>query len=142
MGLKSHDEQDARVQEIYARWLDAGTKAGFALSLAGMLVYLSGIVAPFIPVAELTARWRLPVGRFLALTGAPTGWGWIHLLGYGDYLNFAGIALFASMTIICYLRVLPILIAHRDRLYALIAAAQILVLLAAASGLLNSFGGG
>jgi hypothetical protein len=142
MGLKSHDEQDARVQEIYARWLDTGTKAGFAVSLAGMLAYLSGIIAPFIPMAELTARWRLPVGRFLALTGAPTGWGWIHLLGYGDYLNFAGITLFASMTIVCYLRVLPVLIAHRDKLYALIAAAQILVLLAAASGLLNSFGGG
>jgi hypothetical protein len=142
MGLKLHEEQDARVQEIYARWLDIGTKAGFAVSMIGMLVYLSGIVAPFIPMAELTARWRLPVGRFLALTGAPTGWGWIHLLGYGDYLNFAGIALFASLTIICYLRVLPVLLAHRDRLYALIAAAQILVLLAAASGLLNSFGGG
>jgi hypothetical protein len=142
MGLKLHEEQDARVQEIYARWLDIGTKAGFAVSMIGMLVYLSGIVAPFIPMTELTARWRLPVGRFLALTGAPTGWGWVHLLGYGDYLNFAGIALFASLTTVCYLRILPVLLAHRDRLYALIAAAQILVLLAAASGLLNSFGGG
>jgi hypothetical protein len=142
MGLKLHEEQDARVQEIYARWLDIGTKAGFAVSMIGMLVYLSGVVAPFIPMAELTARWRLPVGRFLALTGAPTGWGWVHLLGYGDYLNFAGIALFASLTTVCYLRILPVLLAHRDRLYALIAAAQILVLLAAASGLLNSFGGG
>jgi hypothetical protein len=142
MDLKTEEEQDARVQDIYARWLDVGAKAGFAVSMIGMLIYLSGIVAPFIPMAELTARWRLPVGRFLALTGAPTGWGWIHLLGYGDYLNFAGIALFASLTTVCYLRVLPVLLAHRDRLYALIAAAQILVLLAAASGLLNSFGGG
>ena len=142
MDLKTQDEQDARVQEIYARWLDRGAKAGFAASLAGMLIYASGAVAPFIPMAELAASWRLPVRRFLALTGAPTGWGWIHLLGYGDYLNFAGIALFASMTTLCYLRVLPVLLAHRDRLYALIAAAQIAVLLAAASGLLNSFGGG
>jgi len=142
MDLKTQDEQDARVQEIYARWLDIGAKAGFAVSLAGMLVYASGAVAPFVPMAELAARWSLPVGRFLALTGAPTGWGWIHLLGYGDYLNLVGIALFASMTTICYLRVLPVLLAHRDRLYALIAAAQIAVLLAAASGLLNSFAGG
>lgn len=142
MDLKRHDEQDARVQAIYARWLDVGTKAGFAVSLVGMLAYLSGAVAPFVPMAELAAHWGLPVGRFLALSGAPTGWGWIHLLGYGDYLNFAGITVIASMTTLCYLRILPVLIAHRDRLYALIAAAQIAVLLAAASGLLNSFGGG
>jgi hypothetical protein len=142
MELKSQDEQDARVQEIYARWLDAGTKAGFAVSLAGMLAYLSGAIAPFVPMAELAARWGLAVGRFLELSGAPTGWGWIHLLGYGDYLNFVGITMIASMTTLCYVRVLPVLIAHRDRLYALIAAAQIAVLLAAASGLLNSFRGG
>ncbi len=142
MELKPHNEQDDRVQAIYARWLDIGTKAGFAVSLIGMLVYLSGAVAPFVSMADLAARWGLPVGRFLQLSGVPTGWGWFRLLGYGDYLNFAGIALIASITTLCYLRVLPILIAHRDWLYALIAAAQIAVLLAAASGLLNSFGGG
>jgi hypothetical protein len=142
MDLKPHDEQDAQVQEIYARWLDVGMKTGFAVALIGMLAYLSGAVAPFVPMAELAARWSLPVGRFLELSGAPTGWGWIHLLGYGDYLNFTGIAMFASMTTVCYLRVLPVLLAHRDRLYALIAAAQVAVLLAAASGLLNSFAGG
>ncbi len=142
MGLKPHHEQDDQVQAIYARWLDAGTKAAFAVSLVGMLAYLSGAVAPFVPMAELAARWGLPVGRFLQLSRVPTSWGWIHLLGYGDYLNFVGIAMIASMTTLCYLRILPVLVAHRDWLYALIAAAQIAVLLAAASGLLNSFGGG
>ena len=142
MDLKPDDEQDTRVQTAYARWLDVGTKAGFAVSVAGMLVYLSGVVAPFMPMAELAAHWGLPVGRFLKLSGGPTGWGWIHLLGYGDYMNFIGIALIASITTLCYLRILPLLIAHRDWIYALIAVAQIAVMLAAASGLLNSFGGG
>ena len=142
MELKLRDEQDQRLQEIYADWLDRLAKAGFALSVAALLVYLSGAVAPYVPMAELPALWGLPVGRFLELTGAPTGWGWLQLLGFGDYLNLVGIAWMASVSVVCYLRALPALVAHGDRLYALIAAVQIAVLLLAASGLLNSIAGG
>ena len=125
------------MQQIYARWLDYGAKVGFAVSLVTLLLYLSGALAPFVPMGRLAALWGLPVGRYLELTGAPTGWRWIPLLGYGDYLNLAGIALFASVSIACYLRILPSLLAHGDRLYALIATAQVAVLLIAASGLLH-----
>ena len=89
------------------------------------------------PFADLPGLWGQPVGRYLDMTGAPTGWGWIRLLGTGDYLNLAVIALFPSVSIVCYLRILPALLAQGDRLYALIAALQIAVLLAAASGLLH-----
>lgn len=141
-GLKHRDEQDQRLQEIYARWLDIAAKACFALSLAALLAYVTGALKPFVALAELPALWGLPVARYLELTGAPSGWGWIRLLGSGDYLNLLGIASCASVSILCNLRALPVLIAHRDWLYVVIAAAQIAVLLAAASGLLNSIGGG
>jgi hypothetical protein len=142
MDVKRRDEQDQRLQEIYARWLDIAAKVCFAASLAALLAYLSGAIAPFVPLAELPALWGLPVTRYLELTGGPTGWGWIRLLGSGDYLNLLGVASFASVSIVCYLRALPVLLSHRDWLYVVIAAAQIVVLLAAASGLLNSIGGG
>jgi hypothetical protein len=135
-------EHDARIQALYARWMNAGAKIGFAVALVSMLLYATGAIAPFVPLEKLTALWGLPVGRFLELTGAPTGWGWLAMLGYGDYLNLLGIAMFASLSLVCYLRILPALLAGGDRLYALIALAQILVLLVAASGLLNSFAGG
>ena len=74
-----------------------------------------------------------PVAAYRAASGAPEGWGWLVLLGHGDYLAFAACALFAGITLLCYLRVLPALVARRDRIYAAIAAAQLGVLLAAAT---------
>lgn len=134
MELKPDPAQDAQVQALYARWLDIGARTGFAVSLAALLVYVSGAMAPFVPLAELPALWSLPVGRYLELTGAPTGWNWLRLVGHGDYLNLVGIVLFASVTIACYARILLALLRQGERLYALIAAVEIAVLLIAAAG--------
>jgi len=139
--LSPREERDQRVQDAYARWLDVLSKIAFALSIAALAVYLSGVVAPYVPVARVAALWGQPVARYLAESGAPVGWGWISLVAYGDYLNLVCIAWIASVSIACYLRILPALLAGADRLYAVIAAAQIAVLLLAASGLLNSIGG-
>ena len=142
MELSAREKRDQHVQDAYARWLDALSKIAFALSVAGLAVYLSGALAPFVPIAKVAALWGEPVGRYLAASGAPTGWGWLSLVAYGDYLNLVGIAWIAFVSIACTLRILPALLAGGDRLYAAIAAAQIAVLLLAASGLLNSFAGG
>ena len=104
------------------------------MSLAALLVYVSGAMVPFVPLAELPALWSLPVGRYLELTNAPTGWNWLRLVGHGDYLNLVGIVLFASVTIACYARILLVLLRQGERLYALIAAVEIAVLLVAAAG--------
>ena len=137
MELNRFEAHDAAVQAAYARWLDLGAKAGFVLCLVALLAYLSGAAAPYVSLAQLATLWSLPVGPFLQATAGPTGWGWVGLLGYGDYLNMLGIALFASVTVACYLRAMAALWACGDRLYAAIAAAQIAVLIFAASGLLH-----
>lgn len=137
MELNTDEAQDQRLQEIYARWLDCMAKAGFAATLVALLVYQSGAIPPFVPLAELPALWGLPVARYLELTGSPTGWAWVRLLDKSDFLSLVAIASFASTSILCYLRALPVLISHRERMYALIATAQIAVLLLAASGVLN-----
>ncbi len=128
-------------QKSFARWIEAGTRAGLALLAAGFAAYVSGLLPPHVPLAELAGSWHLPLAQFTAATGAPTGWQWLQLAGRGDYFNFVGIVLLASIIIAAYLRVLS-LVARKDRAFAVIAALEIIVLLAAASGLLNSFGGG
>ena len=128
-------------QRSFARWVDIGTKLGLALLVAGFAAYVSGLLPPLVPLGELTGAWHLPLAQFIAATGAPTGWQWLVLAGRGDYFNFVGIVLLASIVIAAYLRVLSLL-AGRNRSFAVIAALEIVVLLAAASGLLNSFGGG
>lgn len=132
MDLTPHGQNDARLQEIYARWLDFWTKVAFAVSLGTLLLYLSGALPPFVALQQLPELWTLPVDRYLELTGAPRGWSWLGLVGYGDYLNFIGICLYAMVTLFCYLRIIPALLRSRERLHAALAIAQALVLLAAA----------
>jgi len=124
-------------QKSFARWVDAGTKLGLALLIAGFAAYVGGLLPAHIPLSELARSWHLPLPQFIAATGAPTGWQWLLLAGRGDYFNFVGIALLASIVIAAYLRVLPLL-ARRERRFAAIAALEVAVLLAAASGLLSA----
>ena len=128
------------LRELYARWLDRAGKAGFALCLCAFIVYAGGLLPSYVPPAELPRYWGLPVSRFVELSHLPHGWGWVRLLGYGDVLNLGAIALLALVTPVCYARVLPRLFAERDWLQAALAAAQLMVLSVAASGLLAAPG--
>ena len=133
------DLEEAQVS--FARCIDSGTKIGFVLLVGGFAAYVGGLLPPHVPLAALAGSWHLPLAQFSAATGAPTGWQWLLFAGRGDYFNYLGIVVLASIIIAAYLRVLSLLARH-NRAFALIAALEILVLLAAASGLLNSFGGG
>ena len=128
-------DNEAQVQEIYADWLDVGTRASFAASLVAFLVYVSGAVPSYLPLESLPKYWGLPVGEFLRQTGAPSGWYWLtHLGGGAEYLNLACMALIGVVTLLCYMRIVPALLALGERLQAGLAIAQVAVLLAAASG--------
>ena len=133
MDLK-RDENEQVAQQVYARWLDACTRGAFAISAAAFLAYATGLLAPYVPLTSLPALWGLPVDEFLRRTGAPSGWGWIALVGYGDFLNLACISALPLVSALCYLRVVPTLAGRGERLLAAIAALQVLVLAATASG--------
>jgi len=128
------------LRELYARWLDRASKAGFVLCLCAFIVYAGGLLPSYLPAAELPRYWALPASRFVALTNLPHGWEWVRFLGYGDVLNLGAVALLALVTPVCYARVLPRLLAERDWLQAALAAAQLVVLAVAASGLLAAPG--
>ena len=130
-----------QAQSPYAQWLAAGTWLSMVLLIAAFLAYVTGALPAHVPLDRLPELWGMPLERYLAAAHAPTGWGWIALAGHGDYFSYWGIVLLCSITALCYLRVLPMLAAH-ERNYAWISAVQIVVLLTAASGLLDSFAGG
>ena len=121
-----------REQHIYARWVDLGTRAGFLVLVASFVVYVFGLLEPHVAPRELARLWGLPVDRYVAAIGGPTGWGWLAHLAKGDYLNYLGVALLASITVAAYARIVPTLIANGDRWHAALAAIQVAVLLAAA----------
>ena len=124
------------VQELYARWLAAATWIAFAAACVAFVLYAGGVLPSFVPLDALPALWRLPVGEYLARTGAPVGWGWLRLVTYADYLSLACVALIAAVTLVCYLAVLPMLLRLQERVQAALVAAQLIVLLVVASGAL------
>jgi len=124
-------------QELFARWVRAGTRIAFVLLVAGYVIYVFGLLAPQVPPEQLARLWGLPLAEYLAASGAPTGWQWLALAGHGDYFNYVGIAALAVIVPLAYLRTLPVLVRHA-RAHALIALLELAVLLAAASGLLHS----
>ena len=82
----------------------------------------------------------MPVKEYLKATNIHIGWSWIYLLGKGDFLNFMGIAFLSGITIICYMRIIPILFRKKDTVYAVLAIIEVLVLTLAASGVLKAGG--
>jgi hypothetical protein len=116
---------------VYARWLDRMVRVAFVVAAASFALYVSGVLPAHVPLDSLPALWRLPLPEYLARSGAPVGWDWLPLVARADYLNLAAVTLFALMTLVCYLRVIPLL----PRLQAALALAQVAVLLAAMSGL-------
>ncbi|MBV8030896.1 MAG: hypothetical protein JO035_05255 [Betaproteobacteria bacterium] len=134
MDLKRRPPEDAWIQERYALWLDRCTRIAFAVTLAAFLLYASGLAAPWISLEQLPALWQLSLPQYLQATGAATGWQWLRMLRYGDYLNIAGISLFALVILVCHGAMIVPFLARGERLLALLAALQVAVLVAAASG--------
>jgi hypothetical protein len=121
---------------IYARWLSWCTRAALAVLAAAFFIYVLQVMEPLIALQRLPQVWSLPLERFLAATGAPTGWEWLRAATKGDYANLVGIGMLGLVSALCYLRLLLALVRRGERALAVLAALQIAVLLAAASGLL------
>jgi len=127
-------------QIAYAKVLNFLMFLGLAIMVVTFIIYMSGILSSFIPPQEIAKYWGMKSKDFIHTLHTPTGWGWLAMVGKGDYLNFIGIALLAGLTIVCYLVILPILMRKKDVPYVVIAIIEVAVLTLAASGILKSGG--
>ena len=127
-------------QIAYANLLFIGAWAGIFLMIITYLLYISGILSPHVDITLITQNWDKGIDEYLKITHSPHGWGWLSLLGKGDFLNFIGMVLLAVMTIICYLLLIAGYKKRKDWVYFFIALMEVLVLAFAASGILGSGG--
>jgi hypothetical protein len=125
-----------RTQGCYARLLWWSGWTSLVVLVLGFAVYAGGLLPPLIDVAELPQAWTLSAHELRQHRGHPAGWSWVRLLGRGDIFNLMGIALLAGCSAVPLLAVAVLYWRGGDRTYALLAAAQVLVLAAAASGLI------
>ena len=124
----------------YADMLFHGCWIGLGVMLLTYFAYVSGLVSPHVPLAEIPQYWSQPVAHYLEKAQVPTGWGWVRLLNNGDFLNFIGVVILAGMSMLCYLRTIPALFRKKDTAMGVIAVLEVIVLLVAASGIVGSGG--
>lgn len=123
-------------QLVYANILEKGMYFGLLILFITFALYVFGIMKPYIPVGDLSHYWSMSVHEYLTEARIQPGWGWAAMLGYGDFINFIGVAILAGVTIICYLAIVPTLLRNKDIVYAVIAVLEVVVLSLAASGIL------
>lgn len=127
-------------QMVYAAILEKGMLLGLVVVLVTYVVYLTRLIQPYIPLEDIPMYWQMNVHEYLDQCKIHAGWSWTGMLGYGDFLNFVGIALLAGVTVICFVAVIPVLWRQDDKLYALFALLEAIILGVAASGILGSGG--
>jgi hypothetical protein len=127
-------------QLIYAGILEKGMYLGLAILLVTYLLYVFGVVSPYIPLEKVPDYWTMEVNDYLHNAEIEAGWAWLGMVRYGDFLNFVGIAILALVTIICFLAVVPALLKNGDKVYATLAIVEAIILSVAASGILGTGG--
>ncbi len=127
-------------QILYAKILEKCMYFGLLFLLITYLIYISGIISPYVPLTDVSQYWTLSVSDYLHKTNIHPGWGWIKMVGYSDFLNFIGIAMLAGVTIVCFLSIVPVLWKEGDKVYAVLSVVEAAILTVAASGILGSGG--
>ena len=123
-------------QLLYAKILEKGMYIGLLILLITYALYVFGIMDPYIPLDKISNYWSMNVHDYLEHTGIKDGWAWLGMLKYGDFINFIGVAMLAGVTIICYAAIVPTLLKSKDTVYAVLAMLEVIILSAAASGIL------
>jgi hypothetical protein len=125
-------------QLVYAKWLNVGMVFGFIVLVISFINYVfSFFLDAHIELDKIAQYWSLSADEFRIATNSASGWNWLSLSHKSDYINFFGISILSLITIVCYVRIIPIFIKNSDFLYCTIAILEVIILTLAASGLLN-----
>lgn len=127
-------------QVLYAKLLEKGMFLGLVLIIITYLIYVLGVIKPYIPLRDVPKYWTMNVHHYLETTKIESGWAWLGMVRYSDFLNFVPIAVLAGITIMCFLAIVPVLWKREDKVYAGFALAEALILAVAASGILGAGG--
>lgn len=144
MSFEASNQDTQDEQLLYAKVLEIGMYIGLVILFITFGVYVSGLMAPAVPLDQVSNYWHLGVHEYLETVNQshlqmdhpPTGWAWLTMLGKSDFLNFIGIAILGGITIMCYLAIVPTLLRKKDHAYLTMALFEVMVLTLAASGIL------
>jgi hypothetical protein len=130
----------SEAQLFYANLLNRLTLFGFALLLIAFAIYVSGILGSYVPLERVPQYWTQSSHDYMRAANIQPGWAWVYKLGFGDFLVYIPIVILAGATIVCYLGVIFKFLKTQEYILVVIAILEVLVLSAAASGILQAGG--
>jgi hypothetical protein len=140
-GLSVEPSQE---QLRYARVLDVGMRLGMVCLLVSFPLYILNVVKPHVPIEKTLACWCLRANGtdgeegYNEKVGVKPGWSWVKELPSSDFLNLVGVCVLGSVTVACYLALIPLLVRREDWIYVVLAVLQVMILVLAASGVCSS----
>jgi len=129
--------ENASEQQLYAKIVYHMNHLGLFALVAGFALYLTGMLTPHVPLEDLPQYWSLPLEQYLEKTGALTGWQWISELGYGDVAPLIGVAVLASIPLVCYLVLFFQFLQRGAKPLVVITAIELFFMLLSASNLIQ-----
>ena len=129
------DNGTSDIEDLYAKILRIGVFIGLGMLIITYVLYMARIMTPAVELEDVVKLWHLSSREYLEKTGIPDGWGWLSFLRRGDYINYIGISILASISIFCYIAVLPLFIKKKILIYSILVGLEIVTLVIAASGL-------
>ena len=138
MYKKIHSEE----QEIYGTILMKGVVTSLSVLCLAFMAYFISLLTAYISYESFVNNWSLPMHEYHKAVGLEigTGWAWVSQLTYPDLASLVTVMYLSSITLICYLKILPIFFKRKDKIYFILTMAEIVVLCVAASGILKAGG--
>ena len=129
--------ENASEQQLYAKIVYHMNHLGLFGLVAGFALYLTGMLTPHVPLEDLPQYWSLPLEQYLEKTDTLTGWQWISELGYGDVAPLIGVAVLASIPLVCYLVLFCQFLQRGAKPFVVITVIELFFMLLSASNLIQ-----
>ena len=132
--LERHRELNREINKIFASMETLGVRIGLTVLISAFVLYLTNILPPVIPIAELITLVSVDASAFTSANNIPVGWAWLRLMQHGDMLSLGGILLLLGSIFLAYLSLIPLCLRRKDYIYLALVVAQLAVFVLAGGG--------
>ena len=132
----------SKEEKVYANILYRSSRIGLIFLVFAAIVYFAGILPQETALDSMHEYWHLSLRSYRAAVQKQetprSSWHWIGRINRGEYFAYLPVAFLGLITVACFIRLVPIFLRKRDYTYLVIVCVEVLVLVLAISGILNS----
>ncbi|MDH4247104.1 MAG: hypothetical protein OEW39_04735 [Deltaproteobacteria bacterium] len=132
--IERHRELSRDINKVFASMETLGVRIGLAVVISAFVLYLTNILPPVIPIADLITLVSVDASTFTSTNHIPVGWAWLRLMGHGDILSLAGIMVLLGSIFLAYLALIPLCLRRKDFIYLALVIVQLAVFVLAGGG--------